>query len=114
VKVRYRKRSRLHGLGADRPLSETFGGKLWEWWHPEARRAEYDLSSGTGRTVTPPGGDVTLGDVLDTAATNTLDAAKAAGDYGRVALGYLKIALIGGAVLYGFHLLTEWQRKRKG
>jgi hypothetical protein len=104
----------MRGLGADKPISDTFGGRVWEWLHPGQRAAEYDLQSGAGRTVTPPGGDVTFGDVLDTAATNTLDAAKAAGDYGRVALGYLKIALIGGAVLYGFHLLTEWQRKKRG
>jgi hypothetical protein len=112
--MRYKKRKTLRGLGAEKPISDTFGGKLWEWLHPGERRAEYDLSSGAGRSVTPPGGDVTLGDVLDTAATNTLDAAAQAGAYGREALKYLKIALVGGALLYGFHLLTEWQRKKRG
>lgn len=104
----------MRGLGADKSISDTVGGRLWEWLNPEQRRREYDLQSGAGRTVTPPGGDVSFGDVLDTAATNTLDAAAQAGAYGREALKYLKIALIGGAVLYGFHLLTEWQRKKRG
>lgn len=104
----------MRGLGAERPISDTFGGKLWEWLHPGQRAAEYDLQSGSRGTVTPPGGDVTLGDVLDTAAADTLDAARAAGDYGRTALQYLKVALIGGAVLYGFHLLTQWQRNKRG
>ncbi len=110
--MRYRSRG-LRGLAADKSISDTFGGRVWEWLHPGQRAAEYDLSSGAGRTVTPPGGDVTFGDVLDTAAQNTLEAARAAGDYGRVALQYFKIALIGGAVLYGMHLLIEWQKGRR-
>src|SRR5216684_763123 len=80
--MRYRSRG-LRGLAADKSISDTFGGRVWEWLHPGQRAAEYDLSSGAGRTVTPPGGDVTFGDVLDTAAQNTLEAARAAGDYGR-------------------------------
>lgn len=88
-------------------IDDTVGGKVWRWLHPGQEAAEYEM---TGKAPPPP---TTAGDVLDTAVERTLDAASAAGEHLAEGWKLAKIALVGGAILYGLHLWNEAQKNRR-
>lgn len=94
-------------------LSDSFGGKFYEWWNPDVVQREYDLQAGTpgvGREA-PHAPTVTLADVMQAGRDETMQRFEQAGE---MLKGAAKLALGAGAIallLYGLNTYARLKGK---
>lgn len=100
----------MRGLRAARDIDETFGGKLFQWWNPDAVQAEYDLQAGSpGGREAPRAPQVGFDDVLAAGRRDALETAAQAGAHLSAGLKLAGIAVGIGVILYALNTVAKYK-----